>query len=77
MLGWKRYLTAMQLLQFVYMVLHYSQPLFRPECTFPKSNSCVMIGLNVLFFGLFADFYCKAYFTVHVGKNVRQKQKRI
>ena len=31
------------------------------ECGYPWQFSCITAGLMVLFFGLFADFYLRAY----------------
>merc|ERR1712106_397508 len=50
-LWWKRYITSMQLLQFVTFSIHGSLPLFI-ECNYPK---------GAVFFTLFTNFYIKSY----------------
>jgi len=59
-LWWKRYLTTMQLVQFVTFFLHASLPLFIP-CDFPKIFSYVILFHGAMFFILFANFYRQAY----------------
>merc|ERR1712088_1305671 len=59
-LWWKRYLTTMQLGQFVTFFIHASLPLFIP-CDFPKIFSYVILFHGAMFFLLFANFYRKTY----------------
>merc|ERR1712047_212090 len=59
-LWWKRYLTTMQLGQFVTFFIHASLPLFIP-CDFPKIFSYVILLHGAMFFLLFANFYRKTY----------------
>jgi len=59
-LWWKRYLTTMQLGQFVTFFLHASLPLFI-TCDFPKVFSYVILFHGAMFFLLFANFYRQAY----------------
>merc|ERR1712215_491678 len=59
-LWWKKYLTTMQLVQFVTFFLHASLPLFIP-CDFPKIFSYVILFHGAMFFLLFANFYRKTY----------------
>jgi len=57
---WKKYLTTMQMIQFVMIMTHQFQLLFR-ECDYPK-GFMVWIGLHgVLFLFLFSDFYKTRY----------------
>ncbi|RZC41600.1 ELO domain containing protein [Asbolus verrucosus] len=59
-LWWKKYLTTLQLAQFVAIIVHSFQLLFR-ECDFPKAFVWV-IGLHgVMFFILFKNFYDETY----------------
>ena len=55
-----RYLTTMQLGQFVTFFIHASLPLFIP-CDFPKIFSYVILFHGAMFFLLFANFYRKTY----------------
>jgi len=59
-LWWKRYLTTLQLTQFVTFFVHACFPLFF-ECDFPKIFSYVILFHGALFFLLFANFYIQAY----------------
>ncbi|XP_046742156.1 elongation of very long chain fatty acids protein AAEL008004-like isoform X1 [Diprion similis] len=57
---WKKYLTTMQMVQFVMIMTHQFQLLFT-ECDYPRSFM-IWIGLHgVLFLGLFSDFYKTKY----------------
>ena len=55
-----RYLTTLQLTQFVTFFVHACFPLFF-ECDFPKIFSYVILFHGALFFLLFANFYIQAY----------------
>eukprot|EP00090_Calanus_glacialis_P001986 TRINITY_DN1148_c1_g1_i2.p1 TRINITY_DN1148_c1_g1~~TRINITY_DN1148_c1_g1_i2.p1 ORF type:complete len:291 (-),score=49.13 TRINITY_DN1148_c1_g1_i2:212-1084(-) len=59
-LWWKRYLTTLQLGQFVTFFVHASLPLFI-ECDFPKIFSYVILFHGGMFFLLFANFYIQSY----------------
>ncbi|KAL1463167.1 hypothetical protein WDU94_014948 [Cyamophila willieti] len=58
---WKKYLTQMQMIQFIAVGLHAVAALFNPDCNYPKI--LIMLGLpqNVFMFMLFADFYRRTY----------------
>lgn len=57
---WKKYLTTMQMVQFVLIMTHQFQLLFI-ECNYPRSFM-IWIGLHgILFLGLFSDFYKTKY----------------
>ncbi|KAK9500529.1 hypothetical protein O3M35_001780 [Rhynocoris fuscipes] len=59
-LWWKKYLTVMQMIQFVLVMLHAFQLLFI-DCNYPKAFVW-WIGLHaVMFYFLFKDFYNQAY----------------
>ena len=55
-----RYLTSMQLVQFVLVFTHANVPLFH-DCDFPKVFSWVILGHGALFFVLFSNFYVQSY----------------
>ncbi|KAJ8732828.1 hypothetical protein PYW07_015427 [Mythimna separata] len=59
-LWWKKYLTALQMVQFVLVFLHAFQLLFI-DCDYPRAFVW-WIGMHaVLFYHLFSDFYKQAY----------------
>ena len=59
-LWWKRYMTAIQMIQFVAIFVHSFQLLFR-NCNYPRGFMW-WIGFHaVLFWVLFYDFYKTAY----------------
>jgi len=59
-LWWKKYLTKLQLAQFMIVLLHSSQLLF-VDCPIPAAAIRWVGGTAILFIGLFSDFYIKAY----------------
>jgi len=60
-LWWKRYLTTLQLAQFVTFFTHACFPLILPNCDFPKVFSYVILFHGGMFFLLFLNFYRQAY----------------
>lgn len=68
-LWWKRYLTSLQIIQFVVVMIHSFQ-LFFIECNYPMAFVYVIGGHSVMFFLLFADFYKQSY-----GKKVMLSKK--
>ncbi|XP_043249679.1 elongation of very long chain fatty acids protein AAEL008004-like [Colletes gigas] len=68
---WKKYLTTLQMVQFVLIMSHQFQLLFR-ECDYPR-GFMIWIGLHgVLFLGLFSDFYKAKY----VGSSKRPRSQK-
>jgi len=59
-LWWKRYLTSMQLIQFVLVFIHAMVPIFY-DCNFPKIFSYVILSHGAMFFALFSNFYIQSY----------------
>ncbi|KAG6446375.1 elongation of very long chain fatty acids protein isoform X1 [Manduca sexta] len=69
-LWWKKYLTALQMIQFVLVFLHAFQLLF-VDCDYPRAFVW-WIGMHaVLFYYLFSDFYKQAY----IKKSKKEKAK--
>jgi len=60
-LWWKRYITQMQLVQFVLVFLHSTYFLFDSECECPKPLIFLQSAHAVLFFSMFYSFYRIAY----------------
>ncbi|XP_003737079.1 elongation of very long chain fatty acids protein AAEL008004 [Galendromus occidentalis] len=59
-LWWKRYLTLMQMSQFISLIIHGSIPVFY-DCGFPPYFGYLTIFEAALFFGLFFNFYMNTY----------------
>lgn len=60
-LFWKRYLTQLQISQFIIASLHSAAILFRNDCHFPVAYSAWLISLEMPFLFLFLNFYRKSY----------------
>jgi hypothetical protein len=61
-LWWKRYLTTVQMIQFVIVMVHSLQVLFLPSCDFPKILLYLSVFNALLFLLLFYSFYRNTYF---------------
>ncbi|KAJ9601425.1 hypothetical protein L9F63_000449, partial [Diploptera punctata] len=58
---WKKYLTTLQMVQFVLIFAHQFQIVFYKDCNYPR-GFMVWIGLHgVMFLFLFSDFYKNSY----------------
>jgi GNS1/SUR4 family len=61
-LWWKKYLTSMQMVQFVMVFLHAMQLFFHNPCGYPIGYAYVAIALAVSFFFLFKGLGFKIKF---------------
>lgn len=59
-LWWKRYLTQLQIAQFVFMLLHALIPVF-VDCGYPLPHVLVIMSQVAFYFCLFVRFYIQAY----------------
>ncbi|XP_074036574.1 very long chain fatty acid elongase AAEL008004 isoform X1 [Leptinotarsa decemlineata] len=73
-LWWKRYLTSLQIIQFVLIMVQSMQPLFT-DCPYPRAISCWITCESVLFVFLFKQFYEETYKKV-LGKNSKNTSER-
>lgn len=74
-LWWKKYLTALQLIQFVGIMVHAFQLLF-VDCNYPRAFVW-WIGMHaVMFFFLFRDFYNQAYNKM-AARRLQAKNKEL
>ena len=71
---WKKYLTSMQMVQFVMIFVHGLAPLLVQKCEFPIVYSYLLMGEALLFLGLFSQFYVKSYNTNKPVKKVGRMQ---
>jgi hypothetical protein len=73
-LWWKKYLTVLQMVQFIMVFFHASQLLFI-ECDFPQVFAWIILLHAVMFYFLFYNFYQQSYKTREDKKKVAQKKK--
>lgn len=75
-LSWKRYLTQLQIAQFVVLTAHMAIPLFY-DCGYPRPLALIGAAQGLLGLALFINFYAKTYVSPskRLGKNSRQKVK--
>lgn len=59
-LWWKRYLTQLQIIQFVVFIFHMSIPLF-VDCGFPNMLAPFAIAQAAFVLGMFINFYYQTY----------------
>ncbi|RZC41653.1 elongation of very long chain fatty acids protein 7, partial [Asbolus verrucosus] len=58
---WKKHITHLQLLQFIFLFFMYGQLLMNADCTYPKIGSYFVVPQSIAMIFLFSDFYWKAY----------------
>ncbi|KAH9374263.1 hypothetical protein HPB48_005583 [Haemaphysalis longicornis] len=63
-LWWKKYLTTLQIVQFLIIIVHMSIPLF-VDCGFPRHVVYIGNVQTFLILCLFINFYVKAYTNRH------------
>ncbi|GIY93526.1 elongation of very long chain fatty acids protein AAEL008004 [Caerostris extrusa] len=68
-LWWKKYLTQMQMIQFIIATIHAAIPIFY-DCGFQPVFAYIIIFHAVLFLGMFYNFYRKTY-----SEQIRMKNK--
>merc|ERR1719228_1514923 len=67
-LWWKKYITTIQLVQFVMVFFHACQPIFF-ECDYPKPASIMFAVTGLQYFILFTAFFKKTYKKPVIKKN--------
>lgn len=60
-LWWKKYVTKIQLLQFVILGVHFAVAALTPGCQYPRILSLSGLFIAGLFFTLFIGFYKQTY----------------
>lgn len=69
-LWWKKYVTTIQLLQFIILGVHFSIAALTPNCAYPRILSLTGLTIAGMFFTLFATFYRETYTTrKHIKQN--------
>ncbi|KAH8020956.1 hypothetical protein HPB51_010346 [Rhipicephalus microplus] len=59
-LWWKKYLTRLQIAQFIFVVVHFTVPIFY-DCGYPKALALFGIAQLLLGLALFINFYVQTY----------------
>ncbi|ALC47357.1 CG2781, partial [Drosophila busckii] len=67
-LWWKKYLTVLQMIQFVLVMVHSFQLFFKNDCNYPIGFAYFIGAHAVMFYFLFSNFYKRAY-VKPVGKD--------
>ena len=75
-LWWKKYITKLQLTQFVLVMTHCFQLLFR-DCDYPRIFMVYIGFYAVLFLFMFSDFYFKAYTSSSRSSKVSRKVDQV
>ncbi|XP_036337273.1 elongation of very long chain fatty acids protein F-like [Rhagoletis pomonella] len=75
-LWWKRYITQIQLVQFILAFIHNMWPLaIAPECSVPKIFCVFSVIQAIIMIYLFGKFYKKAYLDVRKKVETSNKVK--
>ncbi|XP_023017630.1 very long chain fatty acid elongase AAEL008004 [Leptinotarsa decemlineata] len=62
-IAFKRSLTQMQIVQFLYIIFSFGRILITPECPYPKLPCYLVTCQGFFMITLFADFYWKTYIS--------------
>lgn len=65
---WKKYITTVQLVQFLFLSIHFGKLVFYNPCNFPRLGLAIILPQNFFMFILFSDFYYKAYIKKRPAK---------
>ncbi|XP_055698226.1 elongation of very long chain fatty acids protein 7-like isoform X2 [Phlebotomus papatasi] len=74
-LWWKKYLTTLQIIQFLIVFCHTIQVQFQPNCNFPKSIAALLTINAGLFTYMFSSFYIRNY-TKRRSKDALDAKRR-
>uniref|UniRef100_A0A2C9JHA9 Elongation of very long chain fatty acids protein n=1 Tax=Biomphalaria glabrata TaxID=6526 RepID=A0A2C9JHA9_BIOGL len=72
-LWWKKYMTSMQMIQFIAVTIHSTQLLFI-ECNYPKIFVYWIGFYAIIFLIMFANFYVQAYLKPKTSVDIRTKK---
>lgn len=72
-LWWKRYMTGLQMLQFILVMIHSFQLLF-VDCNYPRAFVWWIGGHAIMFLMLFADFYRATYVQRRMARLKKQEE---
>lgn len=66
-LWWKKYLTVLQMVQFILVMVHAFQLLFKNDCNYPVGFAYFIGAHAIMFYFLFSNFYKEAYMMKKVS----------
>ncbi|XP_053682256.1 elongation of very long chain fatty acids protein 7 isoform X2 [Sabethes cyaneus] len=72
-LWWKKYLTLLQMVQFVLVMVHAFQLLIWNDCKYPAAFAYFIGAHAVMFYFLFSNFYKRAYTSRQAKKDKEDK----
>lgn len=79
-LWWKKYVTTIQLIQFIILGVHFSAAALTPNCQYPRILSLTGLAIAGMFFSLFIAFYRETYLqnqrNLQNQKNLKLQEKR-
>ena len=73
-LWWKKYVTTIQLIQFIILGLHFLTAALTPGCRYPRILSITGLGIAGMFFTLFIAFYKETYAQSQKQRLLRKLQ---
>ncbi|XP_073819156.1 very long chain fatty acid elongase AAEL008004 [Musca autumnalis] len=72
-LWWKKYITILQIVQFLIIFVHTLQVQFQPSCNFPKPIAALLTFNAGLFTYMFSSFYVKNYNKEQKKESLKKK----
>nr|CAD7615637.1 unnamed protein product [Timema genevievae] len=66
---WKKYITQLQMAQFLILVIQSIPVLFKEDCNYPRSIGALLVTQNSFMLILFYDFYRKAYHSKKIAQS--------
>nr|CAD7435561.1 unnamed protein product [Timema monikensis] len=66
---WKKYITQLQMAQFLILLIQSLPVLFKEECNYPRSIGGLLVTQNFFMLVLFYDFYRKAYHPKKIAQS--------
>ncbi|CAG2064399.1 unnamed protein product [Timema podura] len=66
---WKKYITQLQMAQFLILVIQSIPVLFKEDCNYPRSIGALLVTQNSFMLVLFYDFYRKAYHSKKIAQS--------
>lgn len=74
-LWWKRYVTTIQLIQFIILGVHFAVAALTPNCGYPRILSLTGLAITSMFFTLFFTFYRETYTQQQRQDRLKQQKQ--